>query len=148
MGGDLPDLPNGDATPAFLVAALRDPSSSGNPLQKLQIIKGWIDANGDAHQQVYDVAGDTSARPFQKSDGGGFSQLCTVFSDPDFEPALPAFYYLRVVEQPSLRWSTIQCRALPEDQRPEACDNDAPEIIHELAWTSPIWYRPTGHVGD
>ena len=142
MGGNLPALPNRAVSPTFIAAALRDPSKNGNALQKLQIIKGWIDSNGEAHQRVYDVAGDTNTRPFQKSTGAGFPYLCTVFSDPDFESTLPAFYYLRAVDQPSLRWSTAQCRALSADKRPAACDNDAPEIIHELAWTSSIWYRP------
>jgi hypothetical protein len=69
--------------------------------------------------------------------------LCGVFRDPDFDPGRPAVYYTRVVERPSCRWTTRHCLALPEAERPAACDD--PEVtrpIRERAWTSPIWYTP------
>jgi hypothetical protein len=69
--------------------------------------------------------------------------VCAVWSDPDFDPARRAVYYARIVENPSCRSSTLQCNALPKAERPEACeDPDIPKLIHERAWTSPIWYTP------
>ena len=143
MGADLV-YPRGTqgASPRFIAMAARDPADGATPLQKLQIIKGWIDDSGNANQRVYDIAGDVDEPVNQKAIRKGYSQLCTVFVDPDFNPTQPSFYYLRVVEQASVRWSAYQCGALPRNERPAECDNDAPELIHELAWTSPIWYTP------
>lgn len=76
--------------------------------------------------------------------GSGSASLCAVFEDPEFDPAESSYYYLRAVEVPTLRWSWAQCLALPADERPDACDNDAPKTIQEMAWTSPIWYLPPG----
>lgn len=156
MGGDL-SLPAGVA-PRFAVAALRDPGLPGEPaqpLQRIQIIKGWV-ADGVAQEQVFEVAGNpnngagvdlASCEPF----GEGFDQLCAVWEDPGFDPAQSAFYYARIVENPSCRWSTRQCLAagidcgVPEAV-PEAfaacCDAEVPKTVQERAWTSPIWYRP------
>jgi len=134
-----------DARPRLLATAVRDPN--GAALQKLQIIKGWVDAQGRSRYRVLDVAGDENAdgtvdlNTGQWS-GSGSSSLCAVFEDTAFDPALPAYYYLRVVEVPTLRWSWAQCVSLPADKRPDTCDNDAPKTTRELAWTSPIWYRP------
>ena len=148
MGSDLPAQPGSAKTVTFIAAAQRDASGNSRPLKKMQIIKGWIDHKGDANYRVFDVAGDSETQLFQEDTGKGFNYLCTVFNDPEFNPALPAYYYLRVVEQASLRWSAAQCRTLSPGQRPAACNNDAPEIIHELAWTSPIWYRAGEHQPD
>jgi hypothetical protein len=131
--------------PRLLASAVKDPD--GAPLQKLQVIKGWVDAEGQARYSVLDVAtaretGATVDLKTGKRRGGGASSLCAVYEDIAFNPAEPAYYYLRVVEVPTLRWSWAQCLALPADERPTACSNDAPKAIQEMAWTSPIWYLP------
>lgn len=74
--------------------------------------------------------------------GGGASTLCAVFEDSEFNPSESAYYYLRALEVPTLRWSWAQCAALPVKKRPMACNNDAPKTLQEMAWTSPIWYSP------
>ena len=133
------------------MSALRDPGTlehPGTPLQRLQVIKGWL-ANGAAHQQVYDIAGDAdNGAGVDLSTcavtGSGANSLCGVWSDPDFDAAQHAFYYVRVLENPSCRWSTWLCNRLTPDQRPAACSDPAvPKTIQERAWTSPIWYEPT-----
>ena len=144
MGGDLRDGPSG-AAPQLLVSALQDPRAA--QLQKLQVIKGWIDAGGQARYEVFDVAGQENNEgeinlKTGAWSGTGSASLCTVFEDPEFDPAEASYYYLRAVEVPTLRWSWAQCIALPEDERPDACNNDAPKTIQEMAWTSPIWYLP------
>ena len=144
MGTDMP--PRAAALrPRFIALALRDPE--GSPLQRLQIIKGWIDGDDQAHYKVFDVAGTDGASgtinlETGEWNGSGHSSLCTVFADPDFDATQPSYYYLRAVEVPSLRWSWRQCVNLPVSDRPEQCDNNAPKVIQELAWTSPIWYLP------
>jgi hypothetical protein len=143
MGGDLPPQMNPEA-PDFLASAVRAPR--GNPLQRIQIVKGWVDGEGNTHQAVYDVAGDpdNGARvdlETCETRGSGFDQLCTVWRDPDFDPGLSAVYYARVLENPSCRWSTFQCNQLDPAERPTTCsDPDLPKTIQERAWTSPIWY--------
>lgn len=144
MGGDLPAGPAG-SSPRFLVAAGRDPDSA--PLLRLQVIKGWVDGNGQAHYKVFDVAGDSEAAGAIDPETGAWSGpghdgLCGVFEDPEFNPDESSFYYMRAVETPSLRWSWRQCLELPVDARPAECENTAPKIIRELAWSSPIWYTP------
>ena len=96
-----------------------------------------IDIAGDA-----DYGADVDLNSGETS-GPGFNRLCTVFVDEKFKSEEPAYYYLRVVENPSLRWSWAQCIALRDDQRPEECENDAPKTIQERAWASPIWYTPS-----
>ncbi len=149
MGNDLPDK-SGDA-PVFLVSAISDPGTAaapGMPLQRLQVIKGWYDHDGDHHQRVYDVAGDSVSRGSVdvntcKTSGSGYEQLCSVWSDPDFSAEQRAVYYMRAVENPSCRYSTWQCNEMPEADRPSHCaNNEVPKVIHERAWTSPIWYTP------
>jgi hypothetical protein len=146
MGADLPGQSTAGAAPRFLASAIRDPR--GNLLQRIQIIKGWIDEQGQTRQAIYDIAGDPAAQAQVDPEncrvsGPGFDQLCTVWQDPDFNPEKPAVYYSRVLENPSCRWSTYQCNELPEDQRPQSCfDADVPKIIQERAWTSPVWYTP------
>ena len=127
----------------------------GTPLQRVQIIKGWIE-DGHAHEAVYEVAGDpengasvdlATCTPR----GAGADSLCSVWSDPDFDPGAAAFYYARVVENPTCRWSTRVCNAHAVDcSRPDSvpselaacCDPSHRRTIQERAWTSPIWYTP------
>ena len=146
MGADLIKPPHADAKPRFVAAAVRDPQ--GNLLQRLQIIKGWIDVNGEEHVKVIDVAGDldksaTVELKTGEPGGAGSNSLCTLYVDETFRHEESSYYYMRVIENPSLRWSWSQCIALPEKERPEGCSNDHPKTIQEMAWTSPIWYSPT-----
>lgn len=132
--------------PRFAVSALQDPgtaSEPGAPLERIQVIKGWIDDQGTTQETVYDVAGS-------EGDAGSPS-LCTVWTDPDFDAGQAAFYYARVLQTPTPRWHAIQCDAAgiscedPDAVPPPfapCCDPDIPREIQERAWTSPIWYYP------
>ena len=145
MGGDLSDGPFGES-PQFFVSAIQDPNAA--QLQELQVIKGWVDAAAQSRYKVFDVAGHENHGgevdlETGKWNGNGSASLCTVFEDPEFDPAEPSYYYLRAVEVPTLRWSWAQCAVLPAGERPAECENDAPKTTQELAWTSPIWYLPT-----
>lgn len=150
MGGDLVAPPAG-AAPRIAISALQDPGTPerpGTPLQVVQVVKGWLDTDGTARVEVFDVAGDADngasvdAVTCQTS-GTGSGSLCTVWTDPAFDPTVPAYYYVRVLENPTCRWTTWQCNALPEAQRPETCqDPEIPKTIQERAWTSPVWYTP------
>jgi hypothetical protein len=151
MGGDLPTL-KGNNAPTFMVYALRDPI--GGNLDRIQIIKGWMDSKGKTHEMVYDVAWSGDRKP--GSDGKlppvgntvnaktanftntiGASELGTVWTDPNFDANQSAFYYARVIEIPTPRWSTIEAFRfgipIPEG---------APVSTQERAYTSPIWYTP------
>jgi len=153
MGSDL-KAPT-DKAPSFLVMASKDPKS-GN-LDRVQIVKGWLDGSGKQHETVYDVAwsgdrkpdpktgklppvGDTvDAATAQYTNTIGAAELATVWTDPDFDPAERAFYYARVLEIPTPRWSTIDAVRLGVP-----VPKVLPVSIQERAWTSPIWYTPTG----
>ena len=172
MGGELTlpshtpsTQPTKTNTPKFAVSALMDSGTQAHPgtqLQRIQIVKGW-ESQGETFEKVYDVAGspnngasvDTHTCTTQ---GEGFSSLCSVWQDPDFDPNQHAFYYARVVENPTCRWSHMQCIAafseqglscdtlVADDLEPDhpltaCCDGSIPETIQERAWTSPIWYR-------
>lgn len=144
MGTDLSAGPFG-AVPKLFAMAFRDPEAA--PLQKLQVIKGWVDESNQSHYKVFDVAGHEHSHgevDLETGEWGGTGSdiLCSVFEDPNFDPAEGAYYYARAVEVPTLRWSWAQCAALPADERPNSCDNDAPKTVQEMAWTSPIWYMP------
>ena len=151
MGGDLPDPTASGEVPVFVVSALRDPGTAERPgglLQRIQIIKGWADDEGGLHQAVYEVAGsadngaDVDLATCEPR-GRGADTLCAVWTDPDFDMGRRAYYYARVLENPSCRYSTFQCLSAPEEERPTGCDDPAlPKTIHERAWTSPIWYEP------
>ena len=145
MGGEL--MANQiDATKLrFLVSAQKDAGtarSAGTDIQRIQIIKGWVDADGQTHEQVFDVAGsaDNGASVDPRNCdrlGKGHRQLCTVWQDPDFNPEEKAFYYVRVLEIPTPRW------VLYDKVRLGAEIPEGTELVHqERAYTSPIWYNP------
>ncbi|MGI9322528.1 MAG: DUF3604 domain-containing protein, partial [Pseudomonadales bacterium] len=156
MGGDLVmsgDLMSGDEAPEFIVWAMRDPNDQ--PLQRAQIIKAWVE-NGKAQEMVYDVAcsqgGEVNPRTHRCPDndayvdltncaskGMGAAELKAKWRDPDFNPETTAFYYVRVLQNPSCRWSTWD--ALRAGVPPR---EDLPATIQERAWSSPIWYTPAG----
>jgi hypothetical protein len=159
MGGQLSAPGAGTDRPTFLLAANQAAGTSehpGTPLQRLQVIKRWIDDTGKRGERVIDVAGsgasDASADPSTCAvSGGGSASLCSVWTDEDFDVSQRAAYYARVVENPSCRWSQRLCVAAGVDcRRPETIGKGyegccAPEhrpLIQERAWTSPIWYVP------
>ena len=151
MGGDLVAAPDGKA-PAFIVWAIRDPESA--PLQKVQIIKGWVE-DGIDRTKIYDVACSDGIEPASKSglckDNGatvdlesceidhekGDAELATTWTDPAFDASKRAVYYVRVLENPVCRWSTHDAHRSKAELSPHV-----PPIIKERAWTSPIWYTP------
>jgi len=151
MGADLPKAPDRRA-PQFAVFAERDPGTAeapGDLLQRIQIIKGWVDKEG-MHQQVIDVAGGPNGAGVDTAScevyGPGEDSLCGVWEDPDFDPDSRAVYYARVLENPSCRYSAWQCIGLEGASRPPSCEE--PRLgptQQERAWTSPIWYTPIYH---
>lgn len=150
MGGDLDGPARG--APTFVALGMRDPGTPQAPgglLQRVQVIKGWVDDDGAIHQQIYDVAGSGSGASVDPStcapSGPGHDVLCSVWRDPDFDPGRRAVYYTRVVENPSCRYSAWQCLAADPSERSPDCDEDVvPKTIQERAWSSPIWYTPAG----
>ncbi len=147
MGSVLPASADTLDAPRFVVTAQRDPATAtrpGTPLQRIQIVKGWSADNG-SHVRVYDVAGEVDSdasvdRSTCTPIGRGADSLCAVWTDPDYRPSERAFYYARVLENPSCRWTTYECNRLPLDERPPTCSDPAePRTIQERAWTSPIW---------
>ncbi|HAC05843.1 MAG TPA: hypothetical protein DCF71_08260 [Gemmatimonadetes bacterium] len=152
MGGDL--MARAGAQPRFLVWAARDALSA--PLQRVQVIKGWV-AGGETHEQVYDVACsdglEVDAGTHRCPDNGasvdisdcsissdsGAAQLMTLWTDPDFDASQRALYYVRVLENPTCRWSTWDAMKAGVAPRP-----DLQATIQERAWSSPIWYVPAG----
>ena len=137
------------ASPRFLVSALRDPGTATAPgglLQRLQVVKGWVDDEGRPWQRVYDVAGGENGAGVDEGctpQGPGHDTLCAVWEDPDFDPDTAAVWYARVIENPSCRYSAWQCLGLSGDARPASCDDGSvPRLIQERAWTSPIWHTP------
>ncbi|MCH2171907.1 DUF3604 domain-containing protein [Myxococcota bacterium] len=154
MGGDLPPRPGGVESPRFVVSALRDSGAGGGALQRIQIIKGWIE-EGEHREAIYDVAGGDNGASVDlmtcEPRGKGASSLCSVWTDPDFDPSRNVFYYARVLENPSCRWSQYTCNAAGVNcGTPEAvpeglaacCSEEHKGSIQERAWTSPIWYTP------
>jgi hypothetical protein len=151
MGGDLKAAPSGKS-PRFVVWATRDPDSA--PLQKIQIVKGWIE-NGKGVAKIYDVACADGIKADPKTGlcadngaavdiatckigaGKGAGELSTTWTDPAFDPKIRAVYYVRVLEDPTCRWSTYDAHRLKVDP-PKA----VPATVKERAWTSPIWYTP------
>jgi hypothetical protein len=149
MGSELPARPDAVSAPSFAVAAFADAGTGDRPgglLQRAQIIKGWVDATGQFHQEVYDITDNAEngadVDPLTcEPRGPGRSSLCSVWRDPNFDASQDAVYYARVLENPSCRWSTRLCHSLPEADRPDGCTADRlPRTIQERAWTSPIWF--------
>lgn len=150
MGGDLRNAPEGGA-PRFIVQAMRDPD--GANLDRIQIIKGWVDAAGESHERIHDVAVsdgrtidadgrsrepvgstvDIAAATYTNAIGDPV--LSAYWQDPDFDPAEDAFYYVRVIEIPTPRWTTYDA-AFYGIPLPEA----VPPTVQDRAYTSPIWY--------
>jgi hypothetical protein len=153
MGGDLRSAPDGTA-PKFLVAALKDPI--GANLDRIQIIKGWMDSQGNLQEKVYDVTWSDAARRPRGADGKvptvgstvnveeatwtntiGDPELITVWTDPEFDARQRAFYYARVLEIPTPRWTAYDAKRYGTQPLPETR-----MTIQERAYTSPIWYTP------
>lgn len=152
MGGDLRKAPT-DKVPTFLVGAMKDPLS-GN-LDRIQIIKGWVDGKSELHEKIYDVAWSDGRKP--AADGKlppvgstvdvdnaiwtntiGSPELIAVWKDPEFDPSLRAFYYSRVIEIPTPRWT-----AYDQKRFGIKMPKDVPMTVQERAYTSPIWYTPS-----
>ena len=155
MGGNLrsQDLEGrSQKVPSFLIAATKD--AEGANLDRVQVIKGWVDKNGETHEKIYDVAWsdnrqkeangklpivgntvNTSTATYTNSIGA--IQLQTIWRDSDFDPAISAFYYLRVLEIPTPRWTTYEALQLGVP-----FPKEMPPTIQERAWSSPIWYQP------
>jgi hypothetical protein len=154
MGADLPKAPAPGKAPTFLVAAMKD--AQGGNLDRIQIVKGWIDKAGKPQEKIYNVAwGDAQRRKIRK-DGKlpavgdtvdvahatwtntiGTGELVGVWKDPAFDPALRAYYYARVIEIPTPRWTAYDAFRFGVKMPPEV-----PMKHQERAWTSPIWYTP------
>jgi hypothetical protein len=151
MGGDLKNAPQGKS-PSFLVAALKDPIR-GN-LDRIQIVKGWLDSNGETQEQVYDVVWSGDRKPgangkvpavgntvntatAEWTNTIGAVELATAWTDPDFDPSQRAFYYARVLEIPTPRWTNYDQVRFNETMPPEV-----PLTLQERCYTSPIWYSP------
>ena len=151
MGGDLPKA-SGGKSPNFLVAARKDPYS-GN-LDRIQIVKGWLDDQGKTHEKVYDVVWSAGRNPDNNgklppvgntvdlenatwTNSIGASELITIWRDPDFDAGQRAFYYARVIEIPTPRWSAYDVLRFGDK-----ADEKVPMITQERAYTSPIWYTP------
>jgi hypothetical protein len=151
MGGDL-TAGLEDEAPTFLMAALKD-LYSGN-LDRIQIVKGWVDAEGETQETVFDVvwSGDRELDEDGKlPDVGntvdvanatwtndiGAPELIGVWEDPEFDPSIQAFYYARVIEIPTPRWTAYEAKRFSIDM-----PDEVPMITTERAYTSPIWYTP------
>lgn len=153
MGGDLMRAPRGKA-PSFLIQTLKDPQ--GANLDRVQVIKGWVDRDGKSHDRIFDVAWSDNRKPgadgklpavgntvdlatAQYSNTIGATQFATVWTDPEFDPAQRAFYYVRVIEIPTPRHSLFDALALGID----VSETKQPATLQERAYSSPIWYQPT-----
>lgn len=152
MGGDLKAAPAGKS-PTFLIAALKDPI--GANLDRIQVIKGWVDASGRTREKIYDVAwSDASRRRIVKGrlapvgstvdvanatyrNTIGDPELVAVWKDPDFQASQRAFYYVRVLEIPTPRWTAYDAKYFKVKMGAEV-----PMTTQERAWSSPIWYTP------
>ncbi|PHS63290.1 MAG: hypothetical protein COB12_09700 [Flavobacterium sp.] len=144
MGSDLSN--SGENAPTFIVQAIKE--ANGANLDRVQIIKGWVDANGETHEKIYNVAlsddridgkipvGNTvDLKTAKYSNTIGAVQFFTTWTDPEFDATQNAFYYVRVIEIPTPRWSTYDAVTLGIPVR-----TDIPSTIQERGWSSPIWY--------
>ena len=153
MGGDLKQVPRGKA-PTLLIRALRDPD--GANLDRVQVIKGWMDASGKTHEKVFDVAWSSGRKPGKDgrlpavgntvdvkeasfTNAIGAATLQGYWKDLNFDPSQRAFYYVRVIEIPTPRWTTFDAKIFGVK-----LPTDVPAWIQERAYTSPIWYTPAG----
>ncbi len=151
MGGDLKSASTGKA-PAFLVRAMRD--VDGANLDRIQVVKGWLDASGKTQEKIYDVAWSGDRKPGANgklppvgntvnvkeasyTNAIGAPYLTAYWKDPAFDPKLRAFYYVRVLEIPTPRWTTYDARIFGVK-----LPTDVPASIQDRAYTSPIWYTP------
>jgi hypothetical protein len=152
MGGDLIEAPAGKS-PSFLVGALKDPI--GANLDRIQVIKGWLDKEGNLHEKIYDVAWGGERKPDEQTgklarvgstvdvaeatwtNTIGAPELITVWKDPEFDPSLRAFYYARVIEIPTPRWTAYDAKRFRIKLREEVL-----MTAQQRAYTSPIWYTP------
>ena len=151
MGGDMPRR-DGAKPPTFLIHAARDPDAAN--LDRVQVVKGWLDAAGKTHEKIYEVALSDGRKPgpdgkvmpvgstvdvksasYRNSIGD--PELATWWSDPDFDATQPAFYYVRVLEIPTPRWTTYDS-AFYGTELP----SEIPRSVQDRAYSSPIWYRP------
>jgi hypothetical protein len=151
MGGDLRVMPENAKAPSFMVYALRDPE--GANLDRIQMVKGWLDAEGKTREKIYEVVwgGERAVVNGKLPPVGntvdvananwtntiGAAELGVVWTDPDFDAKQKAFYYARVLEIPTPRWSTYDAFRFGVDL-PEGI----PTSTQERAYTSPIWYTP------
>jgi hypothetical protein len=151
MGAGLPPAPAGGGGPGFYVRAEQDPgvpAAPGAPLERVEVVNAWLAADGTLRERVVEVA--AAAAPAGPVDPatcapaeGGAAALCAVWTDPGFDPAVPACWYVRVLEVPTCRWSAWECLSLAGPDRPAACDDGSvPATIQERAWSSPVWYEP------
>jgi len=154
MGGDLPPAAEGKKAPTFMAYALRDPV--GANLDRIQVIKGWLDKDGKTQERIYDVAvsggrkidadgrcrtpvGNTvDVEAANWTNTIGASELAAVWADPDFDPKQSAFYYARVIEIPTPRWVLYDKLRFGAE-----IPKEAETIGQERAYTSPIWYNPS-----
>jgi len=152
MGGDLSNAPGGKA-PSFMVRALRDPD--GANLDRIQVIKGWLDAKGETHERVYDIAvtdgriigedgicntpveNTVNISDASYTNTSGEPLLAAHWTDPDFDPSQPAFYYVRVIEIPTPRWTAYDAKFFGLEM-----PAGTPMELQDRAYTSPIWYTP------
>ena len=152
MGGDLPVKPSSVAAPRFIAWGVKDPN--GANLDRLQVIKIWLQ-DGKHVERIYELALSNGRKVDPRSGKApavgstvdlktaayhnsiGATQLSAVWQDPHFDPSVAAAYYLRVLEIPTPRWSTIV-----SVKRGEPLPADVPATIQERAWSSPIWYVP------
>jgi len=152
MGGDLTAAPDGSSL-KLLIQATKDPLNAN--LDGVQVIKGWLDAEGETHERIFNVAW-SDERPIdlegqlppvgnsvtpetgEVSDDIGAAQLSTVWMDPEFDPSQRAFYYVRVLQIPTIRHSQLDAMALGIETPYEG-----PATIQERAYSSPIWFKPS-----
>ena len=152
MGGDLTAAPDGSSL-KLLIQATKDPLNANR--DRVQVIKGWLDAEGETHERIFNVAW-SDERPIdlegqlppvgnsvtpetgEVSDDIGAAQLSTVWMDPEFDPSQRAFYYVRVLQIPTIRHSQLDAMALGIETPYEG-----PATIQERAYSSPIWFKPS-----